>query len=103
MQNKVKKFNSEMKCHRKTMPVYARILDISSEMGELAKEYLKASKYGTQDFVLNDDFIVEYGDIVYSILSLANEMGIDAENSLDLAIQKYKNRIEKKNNMGSGN
>lgn len=103
MQNKVKKFNSEMKCHRKTMPVYARILDISSEMGELAKEYLKSTKYGTTDCAVNDEFIMEYGDVLYSILSLANELGIDAENSLDLAIQKYKNRIEKKNNMGSGN
>ena len=40
--------------HKKPMPVYARILDIQSELGELAKEYLKHSRYGTVDFDLQN-------------------------------------------------
>lgn len=50
MQNKVKIFNKNRTCHKKQMPTFARILNIQSEMGELAKSYLKNSKYGTKDF-----------------------------------------------------
>ena len=56
MQHKVKEFNESKTCHREPMPVYARLLDIESEIGELAKEYLKNSKYGTKDFEMTDDF-----------------------------------------------
>ena len=102
MQNKVKEFNESKGCHKKTMPVYARILNIDSELGELEKEYLKNSKYGTADFVLTEDFKMEYGDCLYALLSLACEQNLDAEECFNLAINKYKNRIEKNNNMASG-
>ena len=46
MINKIKDFNENImkKTHRKQMPVYARLLDVQSELGELSKEYLKSSK-----------------------------------------------------------
>ena len=103
MQNKVKNFNDNKGCHKRQMPVYARILNIQSELGELAKEYLSNSKYGTEDFVLTEDFKMEYGDVLYCILSLANEMNIIADECLDMVIQKYQKRIEKKQTMGSNN
>ena len=102
MQNKVKEFNMNKNVHKNPMPIYARLLDIQSELGELAKEYLKASKYGTNDFVVNEKFEIEFGDVLYCLLSLANELNIDAEKCLDSAIDKYKNRIIKNNSMGSG-
>lgn len=102
MQNKVKNFNDNRTCHKTPMPIYARILDIESEVGELAKEYLKGSKYGTQEFELKDDFKEEYGDVLYALVSLAVEVGINAEECLDIAINKLKLRIEKNNSMGSG-
>ena len=101
MQKKVEEFNNSKTCHLKPMPVYARLMDIQSEMGELVKEYLKGSKYGTADFILHDDFELEFGDLLYSLLSLAQETKIDAEKCLDRVIEKYKARIEKSNNMGS--
>ncbi len=101
MQNKVKIFNQEKSCHKKTMPVYARLLDIQSELGELAKEYLKHSKYGTNSFEMNEDFLLEYGDVLYCMLSLANELNIDSSKCLDMVIDKYKSRIEKNNSMSS--
>ena len=101
MQNKVSEFNKNRKVHLEPMPVYARILDIQSEMGELAKEYLKHSSYGTKDFNLKEDFIMEFGDVLYSLLSLAEELEIDAEMCLKLALNKYQERIEKNNSMGS--
>lgn len=102
MQNKVKEFNENKSCHKVPMPVYARILDIQSEMGELAKEYLKHSKYGTIDFELEEEFQMEFGDVLYSLLSLADELNINAEECLDRAIKKYQARIDKNKTMGSG-
>lgn len=103
MQQKVQEFNKNMSCHKKTMPIYARLLDIQSEIGELSKEYLKSTKYGTENFSLSNDFKLEYGDVIYSLLSLANETNIDANECLTMAIEKYKNRLVKNNNMGSKN
>ena len=102
MQNKVKEFNANKSCHKVPMPVYARILDIQSEMGELAKEYLKHSKYGTKEFELEEEFQMEFGDVLYSLLSLADELNINAEECLDSAIKKYQARIDKNKTMGSG-
>lgn len=102
MQNKVKEFNKNKSCHRVPMPVYARILDIQSEMGELVKEYLKHSKYGTKEFELEEEFKMEFGDVLYSLLSLADELNINAEECLDRAIKKYQARIDKNKTMGSG-
>lgn len=102
MQNKVKEFNENKKCHRESMPVYARLLDIESEIGELAKEYLKGSKYGTKNFEINDDFKEEFGDVLYAIISLSNELKISSEECLDIALEKMKKRMEKNNSLGSG-
>ena len=103
MQNKVKTFNENRNSHLKPMPVSARLLDIQSEMGELSKEYLKSTKYGTSNFNLNTDFELEFGDILYSLLSLANELNINAEQCLDLVIKKYQDRLYNKKDMGSSN
>lgn len=103
MQEKVKVFNENRNAHLKPMPTYARLLDIQSEMGELAKEYLKATKYGTEDFILTKDFELEFGDVLYSLLSLSNDLNFSAENSLDLVLKKYQERLTKNNNMGSSN
>ena len=102
MQQKVKNFNQKMPCHKQPMPTWARVADIQSEVGELSKEVLKASKYGVKPFELNDNFVMEFGDCLYSLLSLANELNIDAEQALDKVLQKYQKRITDNQNMGSG-
>ena len=103
MQNKVSTFNNERNCHLKPMPAYARLLDIQSELGELCKEYLKGTKYGTQELELHEDFKLEFGDVLYSLLSLADELEIDADECLDKVIAKYKARINEHSSMDSGN
>ena len=103
MQEKVKNFNDSLTIHKTPMPVSARLLDISSELGELDKEYLKATKYGTQSFAYSQDFELEFGDVLYSLFCLANETGIDVETALDKVLEKYKNRANKNQSIGSGN
>ena len=103
MQKKVREFNENRNCHLEPMGVASRLLDIESELGELSKEYLKCSHYGTGEFVKNDDFELEYGDVLYSILSLAEETGIDSEEAFRKALKKYQDRIDKNKSMGSGN
>ena len=98
MQKKVKKFNDK---NNYPMQIYARLLDTQSEMGELAKEYLKNSMYGDEAFVLTEDFKMEYGDVLYSLLSMANELNINAEDCLNMAIEKYTKRLKSKKTMGS--
>lgn len=102
MQNLVKDFNNQKTCHREPMPVHARLMDIESEIGELEKEYLKSSKYGTKDFEITDDFKEEFGDVVYAILSLSNELEISAEECLNISLEKMRKRMEKNNSFGSG-
>ena len=101
MQNKVKEFNEKRNCHLDPMPVYARLLDIQSELGELAKEYLKHSNYGVDPFELDEEFKMEYGDVLYAFLSLAEELNIDANQCIDKVIDKYNARIAKNKTMGS--
>ena len=101
MQQKVKKFNDNRTCHKKPMPTFARILNIQSELGELSKEYLKHSKYGTIPFELDENFKDEMGDVLYAILSLANELELDAEECLDKTLNKLQTRMDKNKSMGS--
>lgn len=103
MQNKVNFFNENLSCHKQKMPTWARLLDTSSELGELAKEILKGSDYGTKNFKMSNDFKMEYGDVLYCLLSLASELEIDADECLEMALEKYKKRVAKNNNLGSGN
>lgn len=101
MQQKVQQFNN--KCGQlKPLPVHARLLDISSELGELAKEYLKATDYGSSGFTLTKEFEEEFGDVLYSMLSLASELNINSSKALDIVLNKYQARINKNKNMGSG-
>lgn len=101
MQKKVEEFNKKRNCHLEPMPVHARLMDIISEMGELAKEYLKHSDYGAGEFKVDEEFKLELGDVLYSTLSLAEELNLDASECLDKVLAKYQARIDKKSTMGS--
>ena len=101
MQKLVEEFNKLKSAHQTKMPVSARLLDIQSELGELAKEYLKPTKYGTADFEVSEDFKLEFGDVIYSLLSLAEETEIDAKECLEKVLNKYRARLAKNNKLGS--
>ena len=51
-----------------------RVLDIFSEIGELSKEILKASGYGKSSYVYNENIKLELGDVLFSLITLANSL-----------------------------
>lgn len=102
MQEKVSIFNKNSGRENIPLAVADRLLDTQSELGELAKEYLKNTNYGKDKFKSSLDFELEYGDVMYSLLTLANETGLEAEKCLEKALEKYQLRMKNKNNMGSG-
>ena len=82
-----------------------RLADISSELGEVNKEVLKASDYGRDTTVLKDKkgFKEEYGDLLFAILALGVENDVDPSEALEVVLNKYNTRLEKKGHIGSGN
>jgi NTP pyrophosphatase (non-canonical NTP hydrolase) len=82
--------------------VYA--LDLMSEVGEVAKEILRATGYGERPFPPpppSPDLIIELGDALYSLCLLASTSGIDLDEALTLALQKYARRQQTQGTIGS--
>ncbi len=76
-------------------------LDLASEVGELAKEILSSSDYGRKRFKKTRAAAGELGDVYYSLLFLANELGVDADAELCGALRKYEARLRKRGSPGS--
>lgn len=80
-----------------------RLLDLISEIGELSKEYLKTTDYGTKDFTPNESWSDELGDVCFALVCIANSTNIDLTVALDTALAKYRLRLETKGSSGSEN
>ena len=80
-----------------------RLADISSELGGVSKEVLKASDYGRDIPILQDNnsFTEEYGDLLFSVLALGIENNIDPSVALGIVLEKYNKRLETKGHIGS--
>lgn len=78
-----------------------RLLDLVSEIGEVAKDATKSSEYGQspKDLEVKKD---EIGDVLFSLLAVSNDLGIDAEEAFQEAIGKYERRIDDGGDPGSG-
>ena len=96
LQSKVAQFNRERNL---IVDSNLRILDLSSEIGEVCK--LGFSE-GLGEKVELEKWQEELGDALYSLLSLMNDLDIDAEKSLDVVLKKYIGRIDSRNSMDSG-
>lgn len=76
-------------------------MDVISELGELAKEVLKESRYGETSFSPTKDFEQELGDLQFSILALSVHSEIDLERATIQAMEKYKSRLKERGTAGS--
>ncbi len=72
-------------------PAY-RLLDLVSEVGEVAKDANSSTGYGTApgELTLSEE---EIGDVVFALFALADSQGIDADRALETAIGKYEHRL----------
>ena len=71
-----------------------RVLDIFSEIGELSKEILKASNYVKSSYVSNEKIKLELGDVLFSLITLANSLDVNLDVALEMVLKKYEKRIE---------
>ena len=92
LQIKVNKFVKE---NNLDSPTEFRVLDLVSEMGEVSKEILKMTDYGTKPLEKNNEIKSELGDVLYSLITVANKLNINLEEALELVLQKYKKRLKK--------
>ena len=99
LQEKIKKFCKE---HNLESPAEHRVLDTLSELGEVAKEILKMSDYGRKPLEFRDELKSELGDLLFSVITIANTFDIDLEGSLNMVLKKYEKRL-KKGSAGSEN
>jgi NTP pyrophosphatase (non-canonical NTP hydrolase) len=92
VQDKIKKFCSD---NGLDSPVEHRILDLVSEVGELSKDVLKMSNYGREEFKLNSEVELELGDVLYSLITVANSLNVSLEEALEKVVDKYEKRLKK--------
>jgi len=99
MQSKVSDFVEE---NQLEIEVEIRLLDLMSELGELSKESLKSSDYGKTKFKNTDEWVNELGDVLFSLICIANNTEINLEIALNKALNKYRKRFNEKGDVGSG-
>ncbi len=82
-------------------PVAYRLLDLTSELGEVAKEANESTGYGDEPTAaeLSED---ELGDALFSLLALCEAADVDADVALTGAIEKYETRLRESGTAGSG-
>lgn len=78
-----------------------RVLDLQSEVGEIADEVTTSTGYGStpENAEIAAD---EIGDTLFALLAVAESADVDATRALDTAITKYERRIEETGDAGSG-
>lgn len=82
--------------------VEVRIIDLASEVGELSKEVLKGTKYGSKEFEKTEEWESEIGDVLFSLICIANETETNLEDCLKYVLDKYEKRFANKGALGSG-
>lgn len=101
MRKEQEKVSEFMEKHELGGTTAFRILDLVSEVGEVAKDATKTSEYGESpdDLEVKKD---EIGDVLFSLLAVSNDLDIDAEEALEQAMEKYEERISDRGDPGSG-
>ena len=98
MQETVKEF---IRKYNLKTDIQSRYIDLISEVGELGKEILKGTKYGTSKISITDNLESELGDSLFCLITLANELNLDMETCLKNVLTKYEKRFNAKGNIGS--
>lgn len=86
--------------HDLAAPPAYRLLDLVSEVGEVANDAVKTTAYGRDPTDL-DIAADEIGDVLFATYALADALDIDADAALTTSLEKYRTRIEATNHPGS--
>ncbi len=78
-----------------------RLLDLMSELGELAGDIIKGSSYGRRPVPLGVRWADELGDAYFSLLCLACSTGVDLSAQLTRTLNRYEDRIAGAGHPGS--
>ena len=78
-----------------------RFIDLTSEVGELGKEILEGTDYGKSAFQKTENLESEIGDVLFSLICVANEVGVNLDTAFEHVLNKYENRFSKKGHIGS--
>lgn len=89
-QSTVAEFVSE---HDLEAPPAYRLLDLVSELGEVAKDAAESTDYGSspEELAVASD---EVGDALFALLALAESLDVDAGAALEESLAKYEARME---------
>jgi NTP pyrophosphatase (non-canonical NTP hydrolase) len=82
--------------------IETRFIDLSSEVGELGKEILEGTNYGEKKFEGTDNIESELGDVLFSLVSVANCANVNLDQALKNVLKKYEDRFNAKGHIGSG-
>jgi NTP pyrophosphatase (non-canonical NTP hydrolase) len=83
--------------------VSSRVLDLTSEVGELCKEILKGTNYGSSTFEPTANLELEIGDVMVSLLLLGSSLNLDLDVALEKSLQKMRARVEETGSPSSSN
>ncbi len=90
-----------MRRHELEHSATVHVLDLVSEVGELAKEVLLATDYGAEGLASSSGLLEELGDSLYSLLAVAEVCDLDADDALARVLEKYENRLNRHRKSGS--
>lgn len=99
LQKKIREFTVEKSIDSS---VENRMIELVNELGELCKEVLLGNGYGKKPFAVTEDWKNEIGDVLFSLISVANATNTDLEESLGMVLEKYEKRYNEKGHIDSG-
>ncbi|KKW29070.1 MAG: MazG nucleotide pyrophosphohydrolase [Parcubacteria group bacterium GW2011_GWB1_52_7] len=92
LQNKIREFSKE---HNLDSDPEYKVLDTVSELGEVAKEILKMTNYGKDKMEFREEIKSELGDLLYSVITIANAFDVDLETAVSNISAKYEKRLKR--------
>jgi NTP pyrophosphatase (non-canonical NTP hydrolase) len=87
--------------HDLEAPPAFRLLDLVSELGEVAKNATESTEYGEKptQLALEPD---EIGDVAFALFAVADSLDIDVSDAIDQSLSKYAVRIDEDESPASG-
>lgn len=76
---------------------YVHLVEEVAELGEAltVKEGDRASGSGESALADHDDLQEEFGDVLFTVCELANQLDIDLEKAMNYTFKRYENKLKK--------